>query len=130
MFFAGAQVLRISIVNSPLRVDRRVVDHEALVLVAKRHALAVGQHAQQRQLAAVQPERLGGHQRCAGCALARDERLRRVEIETSNRRADPVRRRGVTSSRRVTVEVPSRMVQCSFDGDAAVAQAMQVGGER
>jgi hypothetical protein len=39
---------------------RRVVDHQFAVFVAERHALAVGQHAQQVQAFAVQAQRLPG----------------------------------------------------------------------
>ena len=66
VFLSGAQVLRISSVK--LLGRRRAVDDELAVLVAERHALAVGLHAQQGQALAVQAQRpAAGRRRCARC---------------------------------------------------------------
>jgi hypothetical protein len=73
---------------------RRVVDHQRAVgLVAEGHALAVRHHAQQRQLVAVQAQRLG---RYRGVAFdlhpAADDGLGAVEVEAQLDLANPERR--------------------------------------
>jgi hypothetical protein len=87
----------------------RVVDDEHAVLVAERHRFAVGEAARQDDVLAVQAQRRGGHR---GVALdlhpARDQRLRRVEVEGE---VDLLIQNGgaAYSSRRMRGAVPSRM---------------------
>jgi hypothetical protein len=71
----------------------RVVDDQlAGVAVPERHALAVGHAAQQRDLVAVQHQRLTQHVRVAlDRQLRRDDGLGAVEVEHEVRLADPER---------------------------------------
>ncbi len=73
------------------RFGGRGVDHQLVVLVAERHALAVDEHAQQVQALAVQAQRLGRALRVAfDRQLARDDGLGGIEVERQVDGADPV----------------------------------------
>ena len=70
---------------------RRVVDDEKAVLVPERHALPVGQHAQQCEVFAVEAQRLAGCSRRVplDLHLAGDDGLGGLQVEVEFDRADP-----------------------------------------
>ncbi len=82
-----------------LRRSRRLVDDQLAAVVAKAHALAVGQHAQQCDLLGMQAQRLRrGVGRAFDAQPAADQGPGRVEVEAELDRADAVRWRRVVAA--------------------------------